>query len=278
MYRIIFKPTSFASSISIRPVQAVCTAKPQAYTNLIFREFSDRKAPVNNDIPISRKIPKLSHIKNPPKGIRLEIDNNDGSKYPDTLKPVSVKPKYGGLQNMFLVDTLALSVLKDYETSFKLSNDKVINGNVVILDNTAFEWLPRINSSDSNLSLAANDSANINASETIDSAPKTPLRVTPSVSASGSQNLDLYTFGSEGNKNSFSNDMFRILELVSPKPEIMILGTGKKQRLLKPSVRDYIIKLGIKLEVSTTKNACGTYNVLLEEGRKVTLFALSNNI
>ncbi|OMJ30000.1 NADH dehydrogenase [ubiquinone] 1 alpha subcomplex assembly factor 3 [Smittium culicis] len=278
MYRSIYKPTKITASISTRPVQTVCAGRLQTYTKLISRAYSDGKTLANNDIPISRKIPKLSHIKNPPKGIRLEIDNNDGSKYPDTLKPVSVKPKYGGLQNMFLVDTLALSVLKDYDTSFKLSNDKVINGNVVILDNTAFEWLPRINSSDSKLKSAANDTANINTTERTDSASKIPLMVTPTVSNSGSQNLDLFTFGSEGNKNSFSNDMFRILELVSPKPEIMILGTGKKQRLLKPSVRDYIIKLGIKLEVSTTKNACGTYNVLLEEGRKVTLFALSNNI
>jgi len=62
---------------------------------------------------------------------------------------------------------------------------------------------------------------------------------------------------------------FEVFEVVVPKPEILILGTGK--RVLHPPahIRAYLNGLGIQLDVMDTWNACTTYNLLAEEGRTV---------
>jgi uncharacterized protein len=57
-----------------------------------------------------------------------------------------------------------------------------------------------------------------------------------------------------------------ILEL---KPEILLLGTGTKQRFLPPKMQVSLYENGMGVEVMTTKAACSTFNVLVSEGRKV---------
>ncbi|KAJ7639447.1 DUF498-domain-containing protein [Roridomyces roridus] len=60
-----------------------------------------------------------------------------------------------------------------------------------------------------------------------------------------------------------------MFEVVVPKPEILILGTGVEMAHPPPSFRSHLAELGIQLDVMSTKNACSTYNLLSEEGRRV---------
>ncbi|KAI0921216.1 hypothetical protein AcW2_006262 [Taiwanofungus camphoratus] len=62
---------------------------------------------------------------------------------------------------------------------------------------------------------------------------------------------------------------FEIFEIVVPKPEILLFGTGKKVSLVPPNLRQYLNQTGIQVDVMDTWNACSTYNLLTEEGRRV---------
>ena len=52
-------------------------------------------------------------------------------------------------------------------------------------------------------------------------------------------------------------------------PEILLLGTGAKQRFPHPSLTAPLAQAGIGLEVMDLKAACRTYNVLVAEERRV---------
>lgn len=52
-------------------------------------------------------------------------------------------------------------------------------------------------------------------------------------------------------------------------PEIVLLGTGARQRFPKPALYAALIRAGIGVEVMTTAAACRTYNILAAEGRRV---------
>ena len=52
-------------------------------------------------------------------------------------------------------------------------------------------------------------------------------------------------------------------------PEILIIGTGNRQRFLNGELMAALSKGGIGVEVMDTAAACRTYNVLLSEDRKV---------
>ncbi|KAJ7167752.1 DUF498-domain-containing protein [Mycena filopes] len=60
-----------------------------------------------------------------------------------------------------------------------------------------------------------------------------------------------------------------MFEVVVPRPEILILGTGIEMAHPPPSFRSYLKDLGIQVDVMSTRNACSTYNLLAEEGRRV---------
>ena len=51
-------------------------------------------------------------------------------------------------------------------------------------------------------------------------------------------------------------------------PEIVILGTGRKQAFPPPKVMVMFYEKGIGFEAMTTEAACRTFNVLLSENRK----------
>jgi uncharacterized protein len=53
------------------------------------------------------------------------------------------------------------------------------------------------------------------------------------------------------------------------KPEIVILGTGAKQRFPGPELGRALAASGAGVEVMDTRAACRTYNILASEGRKV---------
>ncbi|KUJ22022.1 uncharacterized protein LY89DRAFT_681359 [Mollisia scopiformis] len=56
-----------------------------------------------------------------------------------------------------------------------------------------------------------------------------------------------------------------VLELVWPKPDLLILGLGKDMRPISPRVRQYINSLGIRVDIQDTRNAAAQYNLLATE-------------
>jgi len=69
--------------------------------------------------------------------------------------------------------------------------------------------------------------------------------------------------------NAWDNDRFEIFEVTIPKPEILLLGTGLSTIPPPTWMRQHLRRLGIGIEVMDTRNACSTYNLLAEEGRRV---------
>jgi uncharacterized protein len=51
--------------------------------------------------------------------------------------------------------------------------------------------------------------------------------------------------------------------------QVLILGTGARQRFPAPEVQFALLRRGIGLEVMDTGAACRTYNILVSEGRDV---------
>jgi len=61
-------------------------------------------------------------------------------------------------------------------------------------------------------------------------------------------------------------DFDALLEL---RPEIVLLGTGRKQRFPHPRLTASLARAGVGIEVMDTAAACRTYNILMSEGRRV---------
>lgn len=59
--------------------------------------------------------------------------------------------------------------------------------------------------------------------------------------------------------------------LVAPPnaPEVMLVGTGARQRLLHPAIYAPLTRMGIGVEAMDTQAAARTYNILMAEGRRV---------
>lgn len=53
------------------------------------------------------------------------------------------------------------------------------------------------------------------------------------------------------------------------KPDVLLLGTGAQQRFLHPRLYRQLIEARIGVECMHNAAACRTYNILIEEGRKV---------
>ena len=58
-------------------------------------------------------------------------------------------------------------------------------------------------------------------------------------------------------------------EIITLKPELVLLGTGKTHQFLHPRIYLPLTQQGIALECMTTAAACRTYNILMSEGRNV---------
>lgn len=56
-----------------------------------------------------------------------------------------------------------------------------------------------------------------------------------------------------------------VLDLAWPKPDLLILGTGRGILPLSPETRRHINELGIRLEVQDTRNAAAQFNLLATE-------------
>ena len=60
-------------------------------------------------------------------------------------------------------------------------------------------------------------------------------------------------------------------QIEADKPDVVILGTGARQRFVHPRLIASLSARHIGVECMDSKAACRTYNVLMGEGRKVTL-------
>ncbi|HEY5635186.1 MAG TPA: Mth938-like domain-containing protein [Burkholderiaceae bacterium] len=57
--------------------------------------------------------------------------------------------------------------------------------------------------------------------------------------------------------------------LAARAPDLVLLGTGARQRFPHPRVWASLAHAGIGVEVMDTRAACRTYNILMGEGRRV---------
>ena len=57
-------------------------------------------------------------------------------------------------------------------------------------------------------------------------------------------------------------------------PELVLFGSGPRQRFAHPRLLGGLMALGIGVECMDTPAACRTYNVLLQEGRRVVVALL----
>jgi uncharacterized protein len=57
--------------------------------------------------------------------------------------------------------------------------------------------------------------------------------------------------------------------LLATKPELVLLGTGDRQRFPAVQIRGAFVRAGIGLEVMDMGAACRTFNVLVQEERRV---------
>lgn len=79
----------------------------------------------------------------------------------------------------------------------------------------------------------------------------------------------------EGDVIAWAVEAFDTLErahfeaIVAHAPEVVLLGTGARQRFPHPSLLAVLMEARIGLEVMDTGAACRTYNVLMGEGRRV---------
>lgn len=60
-------------------------------------------------------------------------------------------------------------------------------------------------------------------------------------------------------------------QIEADRPDVVILGTGERQRFVHPRLIASLSARHIGVESMDSKAACRTYNVLMGEGRKVTL-------
>lgn len=60
-------------------------------------------------------------------------------------------------------------------------------------------------------------------------------------------------------------------QILADRPDVVILGTGARQRFVHPKLSAALTMSRIGVECMDNKAACRTYNILMGEGRKVTL-------
>jgi len=59
--------------------------------------------------------------------------------------------------------------------------------------------------------------------------------------------------------------------MITLKPELILIGTGSRQRFPKPELLKSLISAKIGFEIMDSQAACRTYNILVGEGRQVLL-------
>jgi len=68
------------------------------------------------------------------------------------------------------------------------------------------------------------------------------------------------------------------VQMVDLKPELILIGTGNKQRFPKPELLKALISAKIGFEIMDSQAACRTYNILVGEGRQVLLALIVESV
>ena len=82
---------------------------------------------------------------------------------------------------------------------------------------------------------------------------------------------------SDGSISEWPVQSFEALEashftqMVALKPELILIGTGSRQRFPSPELLKTLISAKIGFEIMDSQAACRTYNILVGEGRQVLL-------
>jgi len=77
---------------------------------------------------------------------------------------------------------------------------------------------------------------------------------------------------SEWSAQSFDDlEAHHFSQLIDLKTELILIGTGKRQRFPKPELLKALISAKIGFEIMDSQAACRTYNILVGEGRQVLL-------
>ena len=77
---------------------------------------------------------------------------------------------------------------------------------------------------------------------------------------------------SKWSAQSFDNlEAHHFSQLIDLEPELILIGTGKRQRFPKPELLKALISAKIGFEIMDSQAACRTYNILVGEGRQVLL-------
>ena len=66
-------------------------------------------------------------------------------------------------------------------------------------------------------------------------------------------------------------------QIEAASPDVVILGTGKRQRFIHPKLIAALTARRIGVESMDSQAACRTYNILMAEGRKVALALIIEN-
>lgn len=61
------------------------------------------------------------------------------------------------------------------------------------------------------------------------------------------------------------------MQIDATRPDVVILGTGRRQRFVHPKLTTALTSRRIGVECMDNQAACRTYNILMAEGRKVAL-------
>jgi NADH dehydrogenase [ubiquinone] 1 alpha subcomplex assembly factor 3 len=80
---------------------------------------------------------------------------------------------------------------------------------------------------------------------------------------------DLHLAWSPRGIEDITPETLAALEVLEPKPDLLIIGTGKSILSLGSDVMKYLKSLDVAVDVADTGRATSTFNVLVEEGRCV---------
>ena len=79
--------------------------------------------------------------------------------------------------------------------------------------------------------------------------------------------------------NDITIDSLKVFEYIHPRLEVLLIGSGKEMKQLSPEIIQYFKLKGIVVEISSSKNAATTFNVMSLDGRVVAaaLLTMENN-
>ncbi|KAI5787602.1 hypothetical protein DFH27DRAFT_486760 [Peziza echinospora] len=173
------------------------------------------------------------------------------------LRPTAQLPQEGGNNPREVFNELdvlsglpapASSVQVVYTDGFRLNNGSLVQGDgVFLINNVIFRWKALL--------------------------PEPPA-------AGEKAELDL---ASEKAKTrgllELNDEVWGLLDVVYPKPDLLIIGTGYRTLLLHPENRKRLQDMGINIDVMDTNNAAAQYNLLATErpGAQIAAALLMSN-